>query len=62
MVWKIIEPSSKTFRHYRGLPFGSPNTAYTPHFVLPNFGYAKTSYMLEMKQRYMKLGLAAIRF
>ena len=25
----------------------SPNTAYTAHFVRPNFGYAETSYMLE---------------
>ena len=23
------------------------NTAYTAHFVHPNFGYAETSYMLE---------------
>jgi len=25
----------------------SYNTAYTAHFVRPNFGYAKTSYMLK---------------
>jgi len=25
----------------------SPNTAYTAHFVRPNFGFAETSYMLE---------------
>jgi len=24
----------------------SPNTAYTAHFVRPNFGYAESSYML----------------
>jgi len=31
----------------RGLPFGSPNTAYTAHFLRQNFGYAETSYILE---------------
>ena len=25
----------------------SDNTAYTAHFVRPNFGFAETSYMLE---------------
>lgn len=25
----------------------SPNTAYTAHYVRPNFGFAETSYMLE---------------
>jgi hypothetical protein len=40
-------PPSKTLRHYRGSPLtGSPNTAYTAHFVSPNFGFAETSYML----------------
>jgi hypothetical protein len=29
MVWKIIEPPSKTLRHYRGSPLGAPNTVYT---------------------------------
>jgi len=24
----------------------SPNTAYTAHYVRPNFGFAETSYML----------------
>ena len=33
----------------------SDNTAYTAHFVRPNFGYAETSYMLEMLgEIYMK--------
>jgi len=41
-------PLSKTLRHYRGSPLtGSPNTAYTAHFVRLNFGFAETSYMLE---------------
>jgi len=31
----------------RTLPLtGSLNTAYTAHFVRPNFGFAETSYML----------------
>jgi len=39
--------ASQTLRHYRGSPLtGSPNTAYTAHFVRPNFGFTETSYML----------------
>lgn len=45
---KIFNTPSKTLRHYRGSPLtGSPNTAYTTHFVRPNFGKAETSFMLE---------------
>jgi len=39
--------ASQTLRHYRGSSLtGSPNTAYTAHFVRPNFGFTETSYML----------------
>jgi len=40
---KIIKPSSD-------------NTAYTAHFVRPNFGYAETSYMLGTLGDIAKIG------
>jgi hypothetical protein len=43
--WRFNSPS-KTLRHYRDSPFGSPNTAYTAYSVRPNFAFAETSYML----------------
>jgi len=45
MMPKIMWPN-KTLHHYGGSFFRLPNTAYTAHFVHPNLGYARTSYIL----------------
>ena len=49
--WKNREmmkmcPSPATLR-FASVLTHSDNTAYTAHFVHPNFGFAETSYMLE---------------
>jgi len=44
----MIEKGFGTLRNHLGCSvlLHSPNTAYTAHFVRPNFGFVETSYML----------------
>jgi len=56
MVWKIIEPPSKTLRHYRGSPFGSPNNCCQGlHITWCKRLSSKPVGLLLHQERYLKL-------
>ena len=46
MVLRHIKGPSPATLRFASVLTHSNNTAYTAHFVRPNFGYAETSYML----------------